>query len=87
MCLLFVHWIVKDDVQTSPYFFATLLKGVGYPSLIGHNVKPHFLAGYQKGSKIGSQLVSAIMKGTGDSAITLVVGGCAFWQSRVPHRG
>ncbi|KYN40540.1 PDZ and LIM domain protein Zasp [Trachymyrmex septentrionalis] len=38
------------------------------PTLIGHNVKPHSLAGHQKGSKIGSQLVSAIMKDTGDSA-------------------
>ncbi|KYM82936.1 PDZ and LIM domain protein Zasp [Atta colombica] len=39
------------------------------PTLIGHNVKPHSLAGHQKGSKIGSQLVSAITKDTGDSAL------------------
>lgn len=56
----------------------------GSPLLDGHNVNPHFLDGHQESSIIGSQLVSVIMKGTGDSAIALVVGGCSFWQSHVP---
>ncbi|EFN67496.1 hypothetical protein EAG_02883 [Camponotus floridanus] len=47
---------------------------------------PHSLAGHQESSKIGSQLVFAIMKGTSDFAMALVVGGCPFWQSRVRLR-
>ncbi|KYQ58983.1 PDZ and LIM domain protein Zasp [Trachymyrmex zeteki] len=56
------------------------------PTLIGHNVKPHSLAGHQKGSKIGSQLVSAIMKSTGDSARATPY-GCRNIRPPVATRG